>query len=356
MYPAGSAIGVASDAIKFLSALMPADDETSPLFRDNATLNEMLGASLFFPDSRVPRFSHGFLAHFGAVRAMGHGGNTMGFSALFTIAPEERLGTVVMTNQAGETAVSMGLTRALFGGFTPPETTAEFADARELAGRYISARRPKRGFVSFVMAMGVKRVKAIDENTLDISGSTFVQVSPYVFLNTGGNEQMNGFDYFFFETKDGAVSRASMVYFDMLPISTGRVIVNVGSGILLSLCMLYALVALVILPIRFFRNRKKGVTANPAKKWNRILCLSLAAVVFNNVFLAVRMLSFVTYSSMLVHFIINIAFAIFVPIGVAILWRSRQAEPSKAGRVFNMFTVVVAVVLAVILVVWEFWR
>jgi len=354
MYPAGSVIGTALDATKFLSALMPGN-ETSALFIDNKTLDEMLSVSLYFRDG-FPRYSHGFMEHFGAVRALGHGGNTVAFSALFTFAPLERFGVVVMTNQAGETALCAGLTKALFGEYVLPERSSEFADANELAGMFTMARRQMRGFIKIFNSSAFLPVKAIDENTLNIAGAIFIQVSPYVFKNTGGLEMLDILDYIFFETDGSSVSRISAIYFDVLPVSTGNMIISFGSMILLVLCLLYIPAALVISIIGAVKNRKRGIPSNLMKKLNIALFASMAAVFFNNIILAVKVMNFETYSSLQVHFVFNIVYAVLAPICVGFMLVNWKKESAKASMVFNMFTIVSSIVLAVILITWEFWR
>ena len=354
LYPAGSVIGTTQDAIKFLSALMPGS-ETSVLFNENKTLNEMLSVSLLYREG-FPRFSHGFMEHYCAVRALGHGGNTVAFSSLFTIAPDERFGVVIMTNQAGESAICSGLTRALFGEFTAPEYIEEFPDVSDFTGTYTIARKPTSGFTNLISSLQFFPVKAIDENTLDVGGAKFVQISPYMFKNTGGLEFLDIIDYIFVETENGSVKRFSVSYFDLVPISVGKMIINIGSAILFILCILYTFAAVIISIIGAIRNKKKSIPSNLMKKLNIILYVSMAAIILNNIILAVRALSFSIYSSLLVHFTFNILFVIFVPVCVSLMWINRKKEPAKASKVFNMFTMISAVIFIVFLIGWEFWR
>ena len=353
LYPAGSTIGTVQDAVKFLSALMPGS-ETSILFRDNKTLDEMLQVSLFMGDG-FPRIAHGFMECFGSVRVLGHGGNTAAFSSHFAIAPKEHFGIVIMTNQAEETLFP-GLTKALFGEHIPPVNTAEYTDANKLAGTYIMARRPYSGFTKFFMSVLVFRVKAIDENTLDLAGAVFVQKSPHVFKNTGGSELLDMIDYISFETENNSVSHISSAFFDLLPLGTGSLIINYGSAVLFALCIVYIPSALIISITGAVKNRKKGIPSNLAKKLNIALYASMAAAIFNNVILTARALSFSAYSSLRIHFIVTIIYAVFAPICAGLLWVNRKKEPSKRSVVFNTFSIVCSVILAVFLITWEFWH
>ena len=371
LYPAGSVTGTARDAAKFLAALMPLNE--SVLFSDNKTLDEMLSVSLSFREG-FPRFSHGFMEYYSAVRALGHGGNTVAFSSLFTFAPEERFGLVVMANQAGELAMCYDLTRALFGGYVPPEYSGDLPepaaeaisrgsppDAREFSGLFTMARRPKNGFTNLIMSLSFLPLKPVDETTLDLAGARFIQVSPYVFKNTGGFPPLDFIDFLFIETENGpegnsAISRISIIFSDFLPVGTGRVIINMGSAILFVLCILYVFAAIIITITGAVKNRKKGVLCNLMKKLNIVLYMSTAAAVANNVILAIRALSFSVYASLSVHFIINIVYVIFVPVFIGFMLANRKKETAKASKVFNIFSMAASVIFAVLLVVWQFWR
>ena len=116
MYPAGSAIGTVDDAAKFIVALMPAEGTKSPLFQSDQTLNEMLTTSDYY-NNGLPRNAHGFWEGMYAVNVLEHGGNTDSFSSNFTFSKEENLGVVVMTNQAGESGLSYGLPRLIYGDY-----------------------------------------------------------------------------------------------------------------------------------------------------------------------------------------------------------------------------------------------
>jgi len=362
LYPAGSATGTASDAIKFLSALIPSENETSLLFNDNETLNKMLSVTLSFMDG-FPRFSHGFMEHYSLVRALGHGGNTVAFSSLFTIAPHERFGLAVLTNQAGESSMCFGLTNALLGEYQPPLITEEYPDVSQFAGNYVFARKPQTGFTRLPMSMTILPLTTTeDKNTLNLSGAKFVQVYPYMFKNTGGLEALDIIEYVFFETtyyteQTSKVSRASILYFDLLPVNAGYFIITIiGSVILFTLCILFSVIALVIVIIGIIKAKKKQIRFNIAKKINIVLCSLMAAVTINNIILAGRALSFASYASLLIHFIINIIYIIFVPVCIGFMVKNWKSESSKASKVFFILSMVFSLIYAVLLLAWEFWR
>ncbi|MGE7624912.1 serine hydrolase domain-containing protein [Viridibacillus sp. NPDC096237] len=97
LYPAGSAIGTAEDAARFISALMPVTGDKSPLFQSNQTLDEMLTSSKFY-NNGLPRNSHGFWQGMYAVDVLEHAGNTDSFSSNMAFSKKENIGVIVMTN------------------------------------------------------------------------------------------------------------------------------------------------------------------------------------------------------------------------------------------------------------------
>ena len=355
LYPAGSAMGTADDVAKFLSALMPAEGETSVLFKDNKTLNKMLSTSYSLREG-FPGFAHGFIENFYAVKTLGHGGNTASFSSLFTFYPEERFALVVMTNQANETALCYKLTKAVFGEYEPPAIAEALPDARVLGGMYYMARKSETGFYNLISSLSMFPVKAIDENTLDMGGAKLVQISPYVFRNTGGLEFLDMINLLAFEVKDGKAKRASVVMFDLLPAGAGRIILVYGSAILLALCLLYVFAALIIIVAGAIKNKRKKIPSNKMKKLSIMLYISMAAAAINFLITAARIINFTTYASLLVHFIFNIAYIVFVPACIGFMIFNWKKEPLKSRRVFNAFTAASSLILAILLLVWEFWR
>jgi len=354
LYPAGSAIGTAGDAIKFLTALT--DNENNALFNSTETKTKMLSTSYALINN-FPGIAHGFFENFAAVKTLGHGGNTVAFSSLFTISADERFAVAILTNQANETAICNGLTKALFGEYIPPEKTNDFPDANNFSGWYTMSRKPATGFTKLFMSASMMfPISAIDENTLNSGGAIFVQVSPYVFINTGGNPILDIVNFLGIKTEDEKVTHAAIGYFDLLPISTGKVLIINASMIILVLCILYIFVALILIIIGAIKNRKKRLPLDLIKKLNITLYSLMAAAVINNIILAIRAFSFSPYSSLIMHFIINIVYIATVPLFIGFITANRKKETTKSSRVFITFTVIFAFIFSAVLFAWEFWR
>ncbi|MCL2682212.1 MAG: beta-lactamase family protein [Bacteroidales bacterium] len=355
LYPAGSVIGTSRDAIKFLNALMPAEGETSPLFNSNSTLNQMLTPSFRLKEN-FPGFAHGFIENFYSIKTVGHGGNTAAFSALFTFCPDERLGVVIMANQAQESAMCYMLTMKIFGRYEGTGPTEGFIDANTLTGMYYWARRPVTGFASLFNSLMIFPIRATDENTLNLMGSTLTQVSPGVFRNDGGFALLDIINLVGFEVVDGDVQRLSVVVFDLLPASTWRPIIIFGSALCFGFVVLFSVVAFFITIVGFIKRKVKKRQWSLIKKINATMSLSLFLIVLNNVILLARGFSFAAYSTLMVHFVLNIIYMIVVPVGIVFMIKNFKIERSKGGKVLDVMVIAFSLIFAVILLGWEFWR
>jgi Fe2+ transport system protein B len=113
--------------------------------------------------------------------------------------------------------------------------------------------------------------------------------------------------------------------------------------------------AVIISIIGAIKNKKKGIPSNIVKKLNIVLYSSMAAVIINNVILVLRFSSFVTYSSLLIHFIFNILYAIFVPVCIGFMIVKWKKVERKSSKVFIVFSMVTTLIFAVLLITWGFW-
>ena len=180
LYPAGSAIGTATDAAKFIMALMPADGKNSPLFRSNQTLSEMLTTSDFY-DNGLPRNAHGFWEGMYAVDVLEHGGNTDSFSSNFTFSKEEKLGVIVLTNQIAESGLCYGLPVLVYGEYEAEKGAEILPDSHKLEGSYMQARQAYVGFTKFMGVLMTGHLKAEDSHTFSMFDMTFKQIAPNVY-------------------------------------------------------------------------------------------------------------------------------------------------------------------------------
>jgi hypothetical protein len=351
LYPAGSAIGTAEDAAKFIVALMPAEGTKSPLFKNNQTLKEMLTTSDYY-DNGLPRNAHGFWAGMNAVNVLGHAGNTDSFSSNFTFSEEEKLGVLVMTNQAGESGLNYGLPTLVYGDYSAVEDEKVLPDSHELEGSYSMARQPYKGFTKLMGFLMIDKLKAEDNNTFTALGMTFEQVAPYVYRST---DEYNLFLHFSMDA--GKVEKVSMMTSDLLPSSLLQKLAILVSVIGAVGSALYIMVSLLASTIERIRKRKKAVLYPVIKKWTVLLDLAGGIAIVNFVFLAVRTIQYASYASLMVHFWIYYAYVAFALVGIGmILVQLSGTSYTKRQKIRYLLSCVTALILIALIVGWELYK
>lgn len=114
IYPAGSACGTIGDMALFAKAFL-SDSKSCPLFDNENTLSEMLSPSMYFADSKTPRFYHGLMGEKVGMLTMGHGGNTEGFTSLIQFDTKAKTGFVMMTNKQQDRVYQSELMKIIYG-------------------------------------------------------------------------------------------------------------------------------------------------------------------------------------------------------------------------------------------------
>jgi len=361
MYPAGSAIGTANDAAKFLSALIPAEGMTSLLFNNNATLNEMLSVSYSYGDG-FPGLAHGFFEEYYNVTTIGHGGNTAGFTAYLTVSPECGYGLVVLTNQADSSAFATRLAKALFGDYIS-EYTGTLPDIRSLnnlEGMYLTAQRAGSGFMKLTGKLPQSSLKIIDSNTFSFLGIEFIQISPFVFKNRTdtGIEAIDLSSIFLYLTvENNNVTRVSMIPMDFIRISGIDVFTTYLNLTLIIICVVYMIAAVLIIIIGGIKNKIKKKPPSLVKKLNIALNLSGAVVIANYLFMIIRVVQFTSHNALMPNFGINIAYIIFAPFCSFLIFKNiNKSELSKGSKLFCIVSCIVSIIMAVLMILWEFYK
>ena len=353
LYPAGGAMGTIGDAAKFMAALMPSVGQTSPLFADNATLEEMLSTSYSFGGGLFG-IAHGFWISPKGVRTLAHGGSTDSFSSYFCFAPEQQLGLMVMTNQNGESAFCRDLANEIFGTYAVPSTSVQMPDTSELEGSYIEARRVHRGFSKIPGLMQMIDIKAIDQHTIDFAGRNYTQISPYIYYSEGNGAFLH------FDVQDGKVVQISRQYGCLLPFPQNTMCLLIAGAIFSALSVIWLIAALVIAIIRLvrkIRHKEKTDSIVPAAKWGLFLNLAGIAVIANMAVQVIKAISYATYAELRMFFLFNYAYLICAAIGVALIavvWK--RSGGSKKQRVFAALSGLAAILIAIIIVGFEFYR
>lgn len=366
MYPNGGANGTADDLARFAMALMPMSNEQSPLFSQVNTLSDMLSSSKS-DDPYMPGIAHGFWEYPGASRTLGHGGNTMAFSSSLQFVPDAHFAVVVLTNQAGESHLVHGLSQALIGTPDIPASDEMLPDSSSVAGSFVAARRPDKGFMSVYPYLSLMHVKSDHENTLSVKlagyEGSYEQVRPYLYQRTGGDAELGAWPFIFFRTDDGSVTRVSLYTSDYLPLSASHSLPLLAvQGIAAIVVLLFFLVVPLgwLLVLLLGRKGQNGNRFTPLRVKALMLMFSGTLLAVNNLLLAYRMLSQNErpYSDVLPQVILNSAFAGIGLVALIVLLAEIKRRPlsSRRAKIGTGLSILLWVVLIVLLIVWQFYR
>jgi CubicO group peptidase (beta-lactamase class C family) len=356
IYPAGSTIGTAGDAAKFLAALLPVAGDYTPLFQSNTVLKEMLSPSLNYDGSNIPRIAHGFFESNHAVPTLEHGGNTAAFSSNFIIDPASGFGMVVVTNQQNEWEYCTGLTDKLFGEYKPAAYSGEMPDSSQVEGKYQRARRVVHGFgkIFFFLNTSTVNISAINSRTYNIgSHIPFKQIAPDVYVPV----RHSGFAYFVRDDQ-GAVIKLSGPSSDLFPItgmaahSIGITLIILGFGAAVTLLALIG--GLIGWIIRRFKREAKL-----SSRFNKYhIGMSLAGLIFiiNNYILLYRNLNFTAYSAVRIHFLLNIIYILLSAGYLALLLvKLRHIEAGKIRKILYILTGISVLLFSALIIGWDLY-
>lgn len=371
MYPNGGNNGTAEDLAKFAMAFMPAAGEQSPLFKKSGTLDTMLTRSHSAAED-MPGIAHGFWEYPGVHRTLGHGGNTIAFATNLMLVPEDRFAVVIMTNQAGESHIVHGLTKAVVGQRAQTEA-AVLPDVSEVEGRFVAARRPGHGFMKLFPYLTMMKLEPQGAGQLQVSlagmSGSYQQVQPYLYEKTGGDSGLDAWPMLYATMKEGKVESVSVYTSDYLPLSPGRSMpLLILSAALAALAIVYFAIAPFVLLVQALLSKRKARRNGPARRSaNRKLTAGLTltgtGLVVNNLVLALRMLSNNerAYAEVYPQIIVNYGLSGLAVLFIAALLLSRKKDRNSSGltarsRWSAIVPVVMMVVLLAQLIFWDFYN
>ncbi|WP_143804175.1 serine hydrolase domain-containing protein [Paenibacillus sp. FSL R7-0337] len=370
MYPNGGNNGTAEDLAKFAMAFMPAAGEQSPLFQKSGTLDTMLTRSHSAAEA-MPGIAHGFWEYPGAQRTLGHGGNTIAFATNLMLVPADRFAVVIMTNQAGESHIVHGLTKAVVGQRAKTEA-AVLPDVSEVEGRFVAARRPGHGFMKLFPYLTMMKLEPQGAGQLQVSlagmSGSYQQVQPYLYEKTGGDSGLDAWPMLYATMKEGKVESVSVYTSDYLPLSPGRSMpVLLISAALAALAIVYFIIAPFVWLVQALLGKRRARIKDPAprsanRKLTAGLTLTGTGLVVNNLVLALRMLSNNerAYAEVYPQIIVNIALTGLAALLIAALLLSlmKRRSPSVSPARNHWPAIVPMVMMSILLaqlVFWEFY-
>ena len=189
LYPSGSTAGTLDDMLKFAKALQPNSDGSKKLFKNEETLNEMLSPTLKYPDTEIDYINHGLWSHEYNVQALGHGGNTLMYSAYLVFDPVTSVGAVIMTNQGNELTYYYGLPPMIFGKVGEMAVEEERNNTSDIKGLYYSARTIRSGIGKMYTAINIHPFFDVGEDKLNSNFLGLIKqsgrpIAPNTFLLT----------------------------------------------------------------------------------------------------------------------------------------------------------------------------
>lgn len=359
MYPSGGINGTAIDLAEFVQALMPPESENTSLFQEKGTLFELFSTS-YSPKEGVPGLAHGFWEYDGEYRGLMHGGNTVAYSSNMQIVPEDQFAIIVLTNQADETDLSIGLIDELVGR-GDQAVQENLPPASDVEGSYLTARRTYDGFMNLYAYLAPLHVEPINDNEieLDLAGfkATYMQTSPYVYKLKSGNDIFIQNNVMYFHVNDGEAEQISTVYADYVSMDKSKSFLLVSLVLFIWSVVYFLISPFVLIVLAFFRRRRKNKTT-AAAKWNWAVMLSGTALTVNIALLIVRMLAnpMRAYSELFLHFIGTYCFTITSLISlvmVIIYWK--KAPLSKWQKGGYLLTCISSILFIAWLFIWQMY-
>jgi len=372
-YPAGNINGTIEDLALFAISLMPELGATTPLFENSETLDLLLSPS-YDVNGNMIGSHHGFISSYAGERlALGHGGNTIGFTTDLVIVPEERFGFVVSVNGGQESLIIDGLYELLIKDLSvieePVLRNDNLPNVDLVTGHYVGMDRSEGNILEFSDYFGLVSVNAVDENSIlvKIHGdeAIFTQVEPYLFQLTEVNSGVTTWrlrNTIQFRMENDSVTHVVIGGGrDLTPLPAGRTMpILVVSLLIVIVSVLFLLISPVLLCIKILKRKKNKIIINKKfAHWQRLAALSSLALILNNTTIVVRLL-IATYetivSGLTTHIILNYVFGIgtILFIILAILAMRKGDVTSKSKVLFGLMALLI-ILYILLLVNWNFF-
>ncbi|OKP94120.1 serine hydrolase [Paenibacillus sp. P32E] len=367
MYPNGGNNGTAEDLAKFAMAFLPAAGEQSPLFEKPGTLGKMLTQSYTSAEG-MPGIAHGFWEYPGRHRTLGHGGNTIAFATNLQIVPEDRFAIVIMTNQASESNIVHGLTKAIVGTREQADAV-DLPDASEVQGEFVAARRPGHGFMNLFPYLTLMKLEpqGADQLRVSLAGMTgsYKQVQPYLYEKISGDSALDAWPMLHATVNDGKVKAISVYTTDYLPLPADKSMpVLLLSAALAVLAVVYFIIAPFVLLVQTILNKRRARTRPASSAASRKLVVGLTlsgtGIVVNNLVLALRMLSnnerayAEVYPQILVNYGLT-GLAILFLAALLVLKKKKRSASTARDKWSAILSGAMMLVLVGLLVFWQFY-
>ncbi len=218
--PAGSLAATGADMARFMIAHLQNGAYGEARILSEETAKKMHGTPLTIIPN-VNRMALGFYeTDTNGRRIISHGGDTQYFHSDLHLFLDDGVGYFISFNAGGKEGAVGAIREAFYRSFADryfpgPATEGEVdeetakAHAAEIAGSYISSRRPERNFISVLNLLQPLKVLVNEDGTIsvplltDLNGepTKWREVAPYVWREVDGKSRLAA------EVKDGKVTR-----------------------------------------------------------------------------------------------------------------------------------------------------
>jgi len=346
IYPAGSITGTIDDLALLITALL--SDDGYPLFKKEDTIQLMFQPTDFFPATDTPRMAHGLFSLPAENEVFGHGGNTIAFSSSLYVSRENRLGVIVMTNQANEINFSLGIPDLIFGKpkFSSQEENLE-SSAPWAGIIYQAARMPYHGFSKVYGLANRFMAKQSGQHNLMANGILYMQESPGIYRTT---EEFSFYSYDRYSVHPTNGKILSTSNGDLIQIPRWRHLFEWGLLIAGMVAALFSFFYICATWLPKFRKNAFHLAITVLNLFNLL-------IICNIVWMFYKAFSMTTYEALKIHMILNIVYLVITGVfSVSSMFLKKKFQFNKVQSIYLFITILSSILLCVNIVFWEFYR
>ncbi len=210
--PASMMMSTVTDVARFMRAHLEDRPFLERRIIGEVTLRKM-HTQQFTHSPGISGTAFGFHESFrNGLRLLDHGGTTAGFGSYLYLIPEKKLGIFVAHNGDGEYFAKQIITKLLDHLFPyeyaePQPMKILDSNLARFTGSYVSTRHARKLIEKInILFMNKARVRMIGENTLEIWGTSAVQVKPQLFQWQDKNIKASAREIAFREDQDGNIT------------------------------------------------------------------------------------------------------------------------------------------------------
>ena len=307
-------------------------------------------------------------------RAISHGGDTMWFHSDLQLFLDDGIGVFVSTNSAGKDGAARNVRASLMQGFADrylpaknpaPASSVDAATAKlhaqQIAGSYMSSRRPESNFMAILNLAGMVKVVANEDGTISVpmmakySGAPkkWREIAPYVWQDVDGGERLAA------DVAGGKVTRfsaepyAAIMVFQRQP-AWAALLMPLAVASLLAL-----LLTVLAWPISALVRRHYGVRYAlggkdaRAHRWVRIAALLVLVAVLGLVVMVVMMMSdlnMMTPAADAKIIALRVFTLVVLPLGaLAGLWNAKTVLAGSRSWWAKLWSIVLAIAFLALL-------